>query len=276
MIGGLGYKTYEKLIKKFKNMQGIWNASKEELQSAKIKTNVIENILDKKIRNIIKKHLNFMRMNDIDIIYIEDKEYPEKLKQIYDPPICLYIKGNKEILNNKSIAIIGCRDYSEYGKYNAIRFSNELAKNKINIVSGLAKGIDSFAHFGAIKAKEKTVAVLGNSLDMIYPSENKKLAEEIIKTGGALISEYALGTKPSKYTFPARNRIISGMSEGVLVIEAKEKSGTLITVDFALEQGREVYAIPGNIYSQNSIGTNEIIKQGAIVVTEVEDMLKIL
>ena len=260
---------------KFKSLQNIWNASKEELISAKIKTNVIENILDKKIRNNIKKHLNFMLMNDIDIIYIKDKEYPEKLKQIYDPPICLYVKGNKKILNNKSIAIIGCREFSEYGKYNAIRFANELSKNKINIVSGLAKGIDSFAHYGAIKAKEKTVAILGNGLDIIYPSENRRLAEEIINSGGAIISEYPLGTKPNKYTFPARNRIVSGISDVVLVIEAKKKSGTLITVDFALDQGREVCAIPGSIYSENSIGTNEIIKQGAMIVADTKDILKL-
>ena len=256
-------------------MQGIWNASRKELQSDKIRSDIIENILDKKIKNNIKKHLKFMLMSDIDIIYIKDKEYPKKLKPIYDPPICLYIKGNKDILNNKSIAIIGCRDCSEYGKYSAIKFASELAKNKINIASGLAKGVDSFAHYGAIKAKEKTVAVLGNGLDMVYPSENNKLAEEIIKTGGAIISEYPLGTKPSKYTFPARNRIVSGISDGVLVVEAKKKSGTLITVDFALEQGREVFAIPGNIYSQNSTGTNEIIKQGATVVTDTQDVLKL-
>lgn len=223
-----------------------------------------------------------MEENKIEIITIEDKEYPQKLKQIYDPPQILYIKGNKEILNNKSIGIVGCRDASEYGKKSAKYFGYELAKKGYNIISGLAKGVDSFAHIGNIFAFEKNenktnffgkpVAVVGNGLDIIYPKENKKLQQKIIKCGGAIISEYPIGTKPEKMNFPARNRIISGMSNGILVVEAKKKSGTLITVDFALEQGRDVYVVPGNINSINSIGTNDLIKQGAQLVTKAEDI----
>jgi len=214
-----------------------------------------------------------MEKNHIDIISIQDEEYPKLLKEIYDPPICLYIKGNKEVLNNNSIAIIGCREASNYGLSVANRFAYNLSKQNINIISGLARGIDSEAHLGAVKANQKTIAVLGNGLDSIYPKENIKLVQNILNSGGAIISEYPLGTKPKKENFPARNRIISGMSKGVLVVEAKEKSGTLITVDFALEQGRDVFVIPGNVDSKNSVGTNDLIKQGAKLVTSWEECI---
>lgn len=172
----------------------------------------------------------------------------------------LYARGNIDILNNESIAIVGCRDTSNYGISATKYFSFNLARKNINIISGLAKGVDSFAHIGAICAKGKTIAVVGNGLDSIYPRENLYIAKKILETGGTILSEYPLGTKPEKMNFPARNRIISGLSTSILVIEAKEKSGTLITVDFALEQGRNVYVVPGNIDSINSIGTNELLK----------------
>lgn len=215
-----------------------------------------------------------MQQNDIDIISIQDEQYPILLKEIYNPPINLYVRGNKQILNFPSIAIIGCRQASEYGKNIANNFAYKLSKNGFNIISGLAKGIDSFAHIGAINAKSSTVAVLGNGLDMIYPKENINIARNILNMGGAIISEYPLGTKPDKVNFPLRNRIISGMCNAVLVIEAKEKSGTLITVDFALEQGRDVFVVPGNINSANSIGTNELIKQGARLVTSWKEIVE--
>lgn len=213
-----------------------------------------------------------MKENNIDIIGFEDKEYPDLLKEIYNPPLNLYIRGNRNILNDVNIAIIGCRDASRYGEDVAVKFAFDLSKKNINIVSGLARGIDSFAHIGAIKAEGKTIAVLGNGLDIIYPSENKYLAKKILDLDGAIISEYPLGTKPDKTNFPARNRIISGLSNGVLVVEAKEKSGTLITVDFALEQGRDVFVVPGNINSENSIGTNRLIAEGARLVTNSQDI----
>ena len=149
-----------------------------------------------------------------------------------------------------------------------------ISKQKINIVSGLAKGIDSMAHKGTILAREKTIAVLGNGLDTIYPAENVYLAKEILKNGGAIISEYPLGEKPQKQNFPERNRIVSGMSKGIIVVEAKEKSGTIITVDFALEQGRDVFVVPGDINKENSKGTNKLIKQGAKLITHYEDVLE--
>lgn len=221
-----------------------------------------------------------MKRNKIDIINIQDIWYPKILKEIYDPPLSLYIRGNKKILNDKNISIIGCRECSDYGKKAAKYFAYNLSKEGFNIVSGLAKGIDSYSHYGSICAQKesayccgKTIAVLGNGLDSIYPKENYNLANEIIKSGGSIISEYPCGTKPEKMNFPERNRIVSGLSKSVIVVEAKEKSGTLITVDFALEQGREVFAVPGNINSINSVGTNDLTKQGARVITNYHDIV---
>lgn len=208
----------------------------------------------------------------IKIIKYGDNKYPEKLKNIYSSPKILYALGNEELLHKKSIAIIGCRKCTKIGAINAYKFGYELSKKDICIVSGFARGIDTYSHIGAIKEKGKTIAVLGSGLDVIYPKENLKLYYEILNSGGLIISEYPLGSKPEKYHFPQRNRIISGLSDGVLVIEAKEKSGTLITVDYALDQGRDVYAIPGNIEKENSYGTNNLIKEGAIPVTRVEDI----
>lgn len=208
-------------------------------------------------------------------INMNSKCYPERLRNIDDPPKELYCLGNLELLNYKNnIAMIGSRNCSSYGERAAKDFAYNLAKEDICIISGLAKGIDSFSHIGALNAKGKTIAVLGSGLDNIYPKENMKLVEEIIKNNGLVISEYPLGTKPIKYHFPARNRIISGLSDSILVIEARRNSGTNITVDFALEQGKDIFVIPGNIYSKTSDGTNFLITEGAIPVLSYKDILK--
>ncbi len=210
--------------------------------------------------------------NKIKIIKLVDEKYPENLKHIYSKPQALYVLGNENLLNENSIAIIGCRNCSKYGAQNAYKFGYELAQKGFCIVSGFARGIDTYAHLGAVKAKGKTIAVLGCGLDVVYPTENKRLYIEILKNGGAIISEYPLGTKPEKHHFPTRNRIISGLSNGVLVIEAKKRSGSMITVEHALDQGKTIYALPGNITSDNSYGTNELIKEGAIPFTRIEDL----
>ena len=207
-------------------------------------------------------------------INMNSKYYPERLRNISSPPKQLYCLGNLELLNYKNnIAIIGSRNCSLYGERAAKDFAFNLAKNNVCIVSGLAKGIDSFAHIGTLNAKGKTIAVLGSGLDNIYPKENIKLVEEIIKNNGLVISEYPLGTKPLKYHFPARNRIISGLSDSILVVEARRNSGTNITVGFALEQGKDVFVIPGNIYSKTSDGTNFLITEGAIPVLSYKDII---
>lgn len=182
--------------------------------------------------------------NQIKMINIRSEKYPEKLRHIYAPPQVLYVLGNEKILNDKSISIIGCRECSQYGKKVAYDFAKGFAKRNIIVISGLARGIDTYAHKGSVDVKGKTIAVLGCGLDVIYPPENKELYQQIIKNGGAIISEYPLKSKPEKHHFPARNRIISGLSDGVLVVEARKKSGTLITVEHALDQGKDVYAVP--------------------------------
>ena len=271
----MGAVKKQKLLKHFKDIEKIYNATKEELmQTEGIGEKTSEIILSTSIKQNLGKHIEYMEKHNIDIVSIQDAEYPEILKEIYDAPISLYVRGNKNILNELSVAIIGCRECTEYGRNITKNLSYNIAKNKINIVSGLAKGIDGIAHQGALFAGGKTVAVLGNGLDTIYPKENEHLALEILQKGGAIISEYPLGTKPEKQNFPERNRIVSGMSKGIIVVEAKEKSGTLITVDFALEQGRDVFVVPGNINSEASIGTNDLIKQGAKLITSYKDVLE--
>lgn len=273
-IPKVGTKTIQKLLKIYKTPEKIYNLTKQELINCKIQKQVIENILDKKYRNNLNEYINYMEKEKIDIITIMDKEYPQKLKQISDFPMYLYTKGNIKLLNKKSIAMVGSRNCTNYGKNVAKDIGRKLVENNIVVVSGLAKGIDTYSHLGALFGNESTIAVLGNSIDSIYPQENKWLAKEILNKNGLIISEYVMGAELKKINFPARNRIISGLSDGVLVIEAKEKSGALLTVDFALEQGKEVFAIPGNIYSNFSKGTNGIIKEGAKLISNVDDILQ--
>lgn len=178
------------------------------------------------------------------IIKITDNNYPQKLKNIQNPPMQLYVLGDETILNNFGLAIIGCRQYSDYGKKVAKELSFKLAKQGINIISGMARGIDSFAHISCLSAGGKTIAVLGSGFNNIYPKENLELFKEIIKNGGAVITEYSPDTRPLGTNFPIRNRIISGLSDGIIVVEARRQSGTLITVDYALEQGKDVFAVP--------------------------------
>ena len=269
------------LLQKYRNPKSIFLKSGEELLDDldfikdKRKEKILNEINNINYSKILDSKIEKMKKLNIKVLAINDEKYPSNLRRIYDSPICIYYKGNIDILNRKNkIAIIGCREYSTYGKSLAINFSYKLAQKGIIIVSGCARGIDSFAHKGCILANKETVAVLGNGLDYIYPPENKILEEQILNSNGILLTEYIVGSKPNKYTFPARNRIISALSESVLVIEAKQKSGTLITVDFALEQGKNIYAIPGNITEANSKGTNELIKQGAKIFTGIKDILE--
>lgn len=283
LISGIGCVRKRKILQIYKIPERIYKLTKEELLKVDgIGEETAEKIIMSKNEKMIDYHIRYMQKNNIDIINIDEIHYPQSLREIYDLPISLYIRGNKDILNERNIGIIGCRDCTEYGKKAAKYFAYNLSMNGINIVSGLAKGIDSYAHIGSLCAKAqedkeklgKTIAVLGNGLDIIYPKENIQLANEIIKNGGCIISEYPCGTKPEKMNFPARNRIVSGLSRGIIVVEAKEKSGTLITVDFALEQGRDVFVVPGNINSINSVGTNDLIKQGARIITNYNEVIE--
>lgn len=226
----------------------------------------------------------------IEEISINSKEYPKKLKNIYDPPSKLYVLGDKRLLHQKGISIVGARNATQYGREVAYKTSKELAENGINIISGLAIGIDTCAHLGAMQLESimqdkiqqklskigRTIAVLGSGINNIYPKENIELARQIIKSGGCLISEYPLNSKPEKLHFPQRNRIISALSDGVLVVEASKTSGALITAEFALEQGKDVFAIPGDITKEQSKGCNELIKDGAILITSSQEILDII
>jgi len=261
------------LLEHFGSPKNLWEASEKDLQEvSQIPKLCIYRILDKNLRERSGKYLDKLKGNKIRTITINDRSYPDILKSIYDPPAVLYVKG-KFYNNEKAIAVVGSRNATRYGLNMAEKLSYELAKCGLTVISGMARGIDSQAHCGALKAGGRTVAVLGCGLDTVYPSENEDLAKRIL-VSGAIVSEYLPGMPPFSYNFPLRNRIISGLSLGVVVIEANEKSGSLITANLALEQGREVFAVPGNINNANSIGTNGLIKDGAKMVTSIEDILE--
>ena len=213
---------------------------------------------------------------NIKIIRYIDNEYPARLLETFDFPILLYAKGNIELLNSrKTISIVGSRDCTEYGMKITERLSYLISKNNYTIISGMARGIDYYAHKGTLKNKGKTIAVLGCGVNYIYPMENKNLYYDILNNNGTVLSEYPLKTRPCELFFPMRNRIIAGISDKVLVTEAKHKSGSIITANIALEQGKDIYAVPGNITSRHSQGTNELLKDGAILVTALEDIIEI-
>ena len=272
-IDNLSLDTIYKLLKIFKEPERIWYLDKKDLEKINLNKEDIDRILNIYYKQNLDNIMYYIKKNNIITVSINDENYPNSLKNIYDPPILLYLKGNIDLIYKKSISIIGCRLCSSYGKVVTKKFAYNLAKKNITIISGLARGIDTYAHIGALEANGNTIAVLGSGIDVIYPKENENLYNSIIKNNGLIISEYIIGTKPIPINFPKRNRIISALSSGVLVTEAKIRSGSFITVDFALEQGKEIFAVPGNINSVNSEGTNYLIKQGAKLVTSVDDIL---
>ncbi len=274
MIPGVGSLTFQRLIKFFGSPSKVLGAPLKELAMVRgITPAVCQSIVENRAKIKIDKELELIEKHDCKIVTIEDQEYPQNLKAIHDPPPLLYVKGKLANSDSNSIAVVGTRNATTYGKTVAEKLSGQLASRGITIVSGLAHGIDTYAHKGALDAGGRTIAVLGNGLDIIYPAENAKLFEEIA-CSGAIISELPMRAQPRKEMFPQRNRIISGMSLGTLVIEAPRQSGALITADLALEQGRDVFAVPGQIFSEASRGTNWLIKQGAKLVDSIEDVLE--
>jgi DNA processing protein len=262
------------LVKHFGSPEAVLSASEKELSDfPEIGPIIVSNIKKKVDWELTDRQLELMEKNQVQVLTFRDEAYPENLKSIYDPPPFLFIKGEIKKEDKNAVAIVGCRAASQYGKQIAEKIGRELAKRKITIVSGLARGIDSIGHFSALEENGRTIAVFGSGLDVIYPPENKKLVERIVENG-AIISEFLLGTKPEGPNFPRRNRLISGLSLGVVIVEAGAKSGALLTAQSALEQNREVFAIPGNIGAKTSEGTNRLIKQGAKLVTSVEDILE--
>ncbi len=273
MAGEIGSARLKKLVEYLGKPEDVLRASRQKLTAI---PGIGEKIADKIIslnKEDVGKELDLSRKLGLEIITIEDDNYPVNLKNIFDPPIVLYIKGTLKTEDSFAFGLVGSRRPSFYGLSQAEGFSSGLAASGFTIVSGMARGIDTYSHKGALKSGGRTIAVIGSGFNYLYPAENQKLAEEISKNG-AVISEFSLNTKPLPQNFPRRNRLISGMSLGVLVVEAARNSGALITADFALEQGREVFAIPGKIDSHTSFGTNELIKQGAKLTTNLFDILE--
>lgn len=258
----------------FYDLSDLWTTKEENLRHIKgIKPEVIEKIIcERKNHNLEQLLLNLDKYN-IRATTIFDNDYPEKLHNIDNKPLILYSKGIIKEEDNMSIGIVGSRKATAYGKWACSRFAKELTNLGVTIVSGLASGIDAIAHQTTIEAGGRTIGVLGNGLDVVYPKSNYNLYNEI-SNSGVLLSEFPLGTKPYAFNFPQRNRIISGLSLGIIVIEAKEKSGSLITAHHALEQGKEVFALPGNINSIYSGGTNKLIKDGARPLLNIEDIIE--
>lgn len=270
----IGAVRYERLLESFGSPEEILKAPTYQLEKVKgIGPQLAREIKKAYESQAGLKELEEIHKAGVKIITYEDDSYPENLRSIYDYPLILYVKGNLITQDNIAIAIVGTRRATIYGKNQAERLSYELALRGVCVVSGLARGIDTMAHIGALKAKGRTIAVLGSGLGEIYPRENKKLADQISENG-AVISEFPLHTPPDAHNFPVRNRIISGLSLGVVVIEAPLRSGALITVDLALDQGREVFAVPGKIDSASSQGCHRLIKAGAKLVENVDDILE--
>ena len=269
---GLGPTRIKKLIEHYGTAERVFQASLTELEATGMRAVSAQSIATGKSLELAQQECVKAAEAGAKIISLSDPEYPSRLKEIYDPPVILSVKGSVEILAQPGIAMVGTRHPTPYGSGMAERLATDLAARGLVIISGMARGIDTASHRGAIAAKGKTVAVLGTGIDVMYPKENTRLAEQIVALGGALISEFPIGTFPAPQNFPIRNRIISGMSAGVLVVEAAEYSGTRITSRCALEQNRDVYAVPGNVTNKNSWGPNTLIKQGAKLVATWEDV----
>ncbi len=274
MTKGLGSVTYQALIKYFGDNSSILSADKYALQRVSgVGPKLAENITNSAQNGNVERELEIAERSGIKIIPYYSDDYPQNLKAIYDPPLLLYIRGDIVETDIIAMAVVGSRGSSNYGKVQSERISCALSQIGFTIISGLARGIDSAAHRGALKAKGRTIAILGSGLGNIYPRENKDLAEKIVENG-ALISELPITTPPDTRNFPARNRIISGLSLGVLVVEAALKSGSLITAKWALEHGKEVFAMPGPVDSAYSRGTHRLIKDGAKLVEGTDDIIE--
>ena len=268
----LGPTRGRKLAERFESIDDVFQASLTELEALNLQAQSAQHIALGKSLELA--HEEFARANaaGIEIICRDDEVWPARLGEIYDPPLVIYVRGNSRALSRPGIAVVGTRHPTPYGIGMAERLSCDLAARGMVIFSGLARGVDAASHRGAIHARGKTVAVFGTGVDVIYPRENKKMIDPILECGGALISEFPLQAFPAPQNFPIRNRIISGLSLGVLVVEAGEYSGTRITARCALEQSRELFAVPGNVTSRNSWGPNTLIKQGAKLTATWEDV----
>jgi len=274
MTPGIGPRAAAKLLERFGAAEAVYKATRAELEQLRLPPEAVDIIIARDLLPRAEAEIDAVRKLGGDILLLDDGIYPSPLREIYDPPIVLYVKGAwSDCLDRPCIGVVGSRRCSTYGQNASLMLARDLAQRGITVVSGFARGIDAAAHRGALEGGGRTVAVLGTGIDEVYPRDHKKLAAEILDHGGALVSQFPLGTPPVSENFPYRNRIISGLSLGVVVVEASENSGSLITARLAMEQNREVFAVPGNITSRNSFGTNYLIKgAGAKLVQQWQDI----
>lgn len=273
IIPGVGSQSIRCLMAAFGSAERALTATSEELvQIEGLTHKARQRLVNGRSHVSLNRELELIQSHQCHIVTFEDEAYPPLLKQISDPPLVLYVKRRLPPQDALSIAIVGSRSPTHYGKTTCQQLSQQLAARGVTIVSGFARGIDTVAHRGALEAGGRTIAVMGNGLNHVYPEENRHLADEILESGGALISEFPMTVPPMGTNFPLRNRVISGLTSGTLVVEASERSGSLITARLAAEQGREVFAVPGQIFSKLSQGTHKLINQGATLIHSVDDL----
>jgi DNA processing protein len=275
LVRGIGAVRLRLLLDFFGSLETAWQAPADALSAAGLSQKIIENLVKVRTENLAERAWEYTRRKGIDVLTWDDPTYPFRLKQIDQPPPVIYIRGSLTPLDDFAVAVVGTRRITGYGRQVTEELASCLARSGITVVSGLARGVDGVAHEAALKAGGRTFAVLGSGVDVLYPPEHRSLGENIC-TQGALISDYAPATQPDAANFPPRNRIISGLSRAVVVVEAGEESGALITATFAAEQGRDVFAVPGNITAPQSKGTNRLIREGAIPYLRPEDVLEAL
>jgi DNA processing protein len=268
----LGPVGARKLVERFGGVAAVFRASLTELEGAGLAAESAQAIALGRSLEMAEEELIRATAAGAQILPLDDAAYPHPLKNIFDPPLLLYVRGSAEVLSQAGLAMVGTRHPTPYGIGMAQRLASDLASRGLVILSGMARGVDTAAHRGALEGKGRTIAVWGTGIDVPYPRENRRLADQILESGGAIVSEFPVGTFAAPQNFPIRNRIISGLSLGVLVVEAGEYSGTRITARNALEQGRDVFAVPGNVTNKNSWGPNTLIKQGAKLVATWEDV----
>jgi len=273
---GLGPRRIVEAMRQLEAASQIFGLPLTAIEGLKFPAAAAQFVFDGQARAAAEQEWLRAREHGVQVVTFGCRQYPERLKEIYDPPPVLWVRGNADLLARPSIAIVGTRHPTPYGTGIAEMLARDLSARGMLIVSGMARGVDSAAHKGALAAGKPTVAVWGTGADVIYPKENKKLAEDILATGGAIVSELPLGTFPAPQNFPRRNRILSGVSVGVLVVEASENSGTRVTARCAADQGRDVFAVPGNVTSKNSWTPNTLIKQGAQLTATWEDVWEVL
>ena len=269
---GLGPRRIHRAVRGMREAAELFRLPLTGLEALQIPAASARFIAEGKARQAAEEEWQQICNSGCSLMVYADADYPERLREIFDPPPVLWVRGDRSLLSRPAIAVVGTRSPSPYGTGMAEMLARDLAARRMVILSGMARGVDTAAHKGALTAGGRTIAVWGTGLDVIYPKENKRLAEEIILSGGAIVSEQPMGTFPAPQNFPLRNRIISGMSVGVLVVEAGEQSGTRVTARCALEQNRDVFAVPGNVTSRNAWGPNTLIKQGAKLVATWEDI----